>query len=91
MKGEFLSDLITEGKSVKVYLINGVKLQGIIRKFSNDYVPYMVLELNGHNQAILVHSIATILPEQISISQSIRKENFDSRIIDKYSKPIGDH
>ena len=51
--------------SVTVFLINGVKLQGIITWFDNFSI---LLKRDSHIQLVYKHSISTIMPsESISI------------------------
>lgn len=45
--------------SVTVFLVNGVKLQGIITWFDNFS---MLLRRDNHSQLIYKHAISTIMP-----------------------------
>ena len=61
----FLNQLRKEKLSVTVFLINGVKLQGIITWFDNFSI---LLKRDSHIQLVYKHSISTIMPsEAISI------------------------
>ena len=61
----FLNQLRKEKLSVTVFLINGVKLQGIITWFDNFSI---LLKRDIHIQLVYKHSISTIMPsEAISI------------------------
>ncbi len=61
----FLNQLRKEKLSVTVFLINGVKLQGIITWFDNFSI---LLKRDSHIQLVYKHSISTIMPsESISI------------------------
>ncbi len=56
----FLSQLVEEKISVSIYLLNGIKLQGLIESFDQN-----VIVLNGASpQLIYKHAIATIAPAQ---------------------------
>ncbi len=44
-----------------VFLINGVKLQGVITWFDNFC---MLLRRDGHSQLIYKHAISTVMPSQ---------------------------
>ncbi len=55
----FLNHIRKNKTSVTVFLINGVKLQGIITWFDNFSV---LLRRDGHTQLIYKHAISTILP-----------------------------
>ena len=52
--------LIKEGKvAVTVFLINGVKWQGVITWFDEDSI---LLRRDGHTQLIYKHAVSTIMP-----------------------------
>ncbi len=55
----FLNHIRKNKTSVTVFLINGVKLQGIITWFDNFSV---LLRRDGHTQLIYKHAISTIMP-----------------------------
>ena len=64
----FLNQLRKEKLSVTVFLINGVKLQGIITWFDNFSI---LLKRDTHIQLVYKHSISTIMPsEPISLGIS---------------------
>ena len=67
----FLNQLRKEKSSVTVFLINGVKLQGIITWFDNFSI---LLKRDTHIQLVYKHSISTIMPSE-AISLGI--ENTD--------------
>ena len=61
----FLNQLRKDKLSVTIFLINGVKLQGIITWFDNFSI---LLKRDLHIQLVYKHSISTIMPsESISI------------------------
>lgn len=55
----FLNKIRKEKISVTVFLVNGVKLQGIITWFDNFS---MLLRREAHVQLIYKHAISTIMP-----------------------------
>ena len=55
----FLNQIRKEKSSVTVFLINGVKLQGIITWFDNFSI---LLKRDTHIQLVYKHSISTIMP-----------------------------
>ena len=57
----FLNYIRKNKTSVTVFLVNGVKLQGIITWFDNFSV---LLRRDGHTQLIYKHAISTIMPSQ---------------------------
>ncbi len=71
MQDVFLNNCRKDKKPVTVYLVNGVKLQGIITGFDNFSV---VLRRNQHSQLVYKHSIATVVPSG-SISLMPREDS----------------
>ena len=57
----FLNQLRKDKLSVTVFLINGVKLQGIITWFDNFSI---LLKRDTHIQLVYKHSISTIMPSE---------------------------
>ncbi len=55
----FLNHIRKNKASVTVFLINGVKLQGIVTWFDNFSV---LLRRDGHTQLVYKHAISTIMP-----------------------------
>ncbi len=56
---KFLSKLKENEISVTVFLVNGVKLQGIITWFDEAT---LLLRRDGHTQLIYKHAVSTIMP-----------------------------
>ena len=56
---QFLTELKNNEISVTVFLVNGVKLQGIITWFDDNAV---LLRRDGFTQLIYKHSVSTIMP-----------------------------
>ena len=53
---------VRKGKvPVTIFLINGVKLTGIVTSFDNFCV---LLRRDGHSQLVYKHAISTIMPSQ---------------------------
>ena len=59
VQNSFLSELKNKEVSVTVFLVNGVKLQGIITWFDDNTV---LLRRDGFTQMICKHSVSTIMP-----------------------------
>ncbi len=59
VQSEFLTDLEKNEISVTVFLINGVKLQGIITKQDEQS---LLLRRDGHTQLVYKHAVSTIMP-----------------------------
>ena len=55
----FLNKVRKEKMAVTVFLVNGVKLQGIITWFDNFS---MLLRRDSHVQLVYKHAISTIMP-----------------------------
>jgi len=63
-KGQNLQDVflnhVRKNKTpVTIFLINGVKLQGVITWFDNFSV---LLRRDGHSQLVYKHAISTVMP-----------------------------
>ncbi|MBR2137630.1 MAG: RNA chaperone Hfq [Alphaproteobacteria bacterium] len=67
-QNDFLNDLKENKVSVTVFLINGVKLQGIITSYDEDG---LLLRRDGHTQFVYKHAVSTIMP---SIAVNIADE-----------------
>lgn len=55
----FLNKIRKEKMTVTVFLVNGVKLQGIVTWFDNFS---MLLKRESHVQLVYKHAISTIMP-----------------------------
>ena len=55
----FLNYIRKQKTPVTVFLINGVKLQGIVTWFDNYSV---LLRRDGHTQLVYKHAISTVMP-----------------------------
>lgn len=61
IQDDFLSNIRENKISVTVFLVNGVKLQGLITWFDNFS---LLLRRDGHTQLIYKHAISTIMPSE---------------------------
>ena len=59
VQSDFLNDIRKNKVSVTVFLVNGVKLQGINTWFDNFS---LLLRRDGHTQLIYKHAVSTIMP-----------------------------
>ncbi len=57
----FLNHIRKNKTSVTVFLVNGVKLQGIVTWFDNFSV---LLRRDGHTQLVYKHAISTVMPAE---------------------------
>ena len=55
----FLNTIRKEKCSVTIFLVNGVKLQGVVTWFDNFS---LLLKRDGHVQLVYKHAISTIMP-----------------------------
>lgn len=55
----FLQHLQQNGLPVTVFLVNGVKLQGVIPRFDHETI---ILRRDGHTQLVYKHAVSTIMP-----------------------------
>jgi len=55
----FLNNIRKAKTPVTVFLINGVKLQGVVTWFDNFCV---LLRRDGHSQLVYKHAISTVMP-----------------------------
>ena len=55
----FLNHIRKDKFPVTIFLVNGVKLQGIVTWFDNFSV---LLRRDGHTQLVYKHAISTIMP-----------------------------
>ena len=67
----FLNKLRKDHMTVTVFLVNGVKLQGIISWFDNYS---LLLKRDGHIQLIYKHAASTIMPAEPLDMQDITAE-----------------
>lgn len=59
IENDFLDKLKEQEVSVTVFLVNGVKLQGIVTWFDDAT---LLLRRDGHTQLIYKHAVSTIMP-----------------------------
>lgn len=59
VQNDFLDDIKSAKTAVTVFLINGVKLQGIITAHDDEG---LLLRRDGHTQLVYKHAISTIMP-----------------------------
>jgi len=59
LQDTFLNHVRKSKTSLTIFLVNGVKLQGVITWFDNFCV---LLRRDGHSQLVYKHAISTIMP-----------------------------
>lgn len=70
LQDPFLNSLRKEKVPVSIYLVNGIKLQGVIESFDQ----FVVLLKNTVNQMVYKHAISTIVPAR-NVSSSFEHGN----------------
>lgn len=61
LQDQFLNAVRKQKVSLTIFLINGVKLTGVVSSFDNFCV---LLRRDGHSQLVYKHAISTIMPGQ---------------------------
>ena len=61
LQDTFLNYVRKQKTPLTIFLVNGVKLQGIVTWFDNFCV---LLRRDGHSQLVYKHAISTIMPNQ---------------------------
>ena len=59
LQDTFLNHVRKTKTSLTIFLVNGVKLQGIVTWFDNFC---LLLRRDGHSQLVYKHAISTIMP-----------------------------
>ena len=71
----FLNRLRKDKEQVVLFLVNGVKLQGVITWFDNFCI---LLKREGHSQLVYKHGISTVMPvEPIPFNEIETQEEFE--------------
>jgi len=75
LQDPFLNSLRKEKIPVSIYLVNGIKLQGVIESFDQ----FVVLLKNTVSQMVYKHAISTIVPARnVSTPYEYSNNNFQS-------------
>lgn len=61
LQDTFLNYMRKQKVPLTIFLVNGVKLQGVITWFDNFC---MLLRRDGHSQLVYKHAISTVMPGQ---------------------------
>ena len=61
LQDQFLNTVRKQKVPLTIFLINGVKLTGVVTSFDNFCV---LLRRDGHSQLVYKHAISTIMPGQ---------------------------
>lgn len=84
-KGQFLQDpflnaLRKEKVPVSIYLVNGIKLQGLVEAFDQ----FVVLLKNTVSQMVYKHAISTVVPaRQVKVQSGEQDETSSMEIMEE--------
>lgn len=71
LQDPFLNALRKERVPVSIYLVNGIKLQGVVESFDQ----FVVLLKNSVSQMVYKHAISTIVPARnVKVSHAVQTE-----------------
>jgi len=59
LQDAFLNHLLTNKISTTIFLVNGVKLQGVLTSFDTFS---LLLRRDGHAQLVYKHAVSTVMP-----------------------------
>ena len=88
LQDTFLNYVRKNKTPLTIFLVNGVKLQGIVTWFDNFCV---LLRRDGHSQLVYKHAISTIMPGTPCSSSSRRRRGLPTgKQIDGHARPFTD-
>lgn len=82
----FLNHVRRNRTPLTVFLVNGVKLQGVVTWFDSFS---MLLRRDGHSQLVYKHAISTVMPQgsiQLFESSETRPTEEDHEIYEEYEE-----
>ncbi|AQS89376.1 RNA chaperone Hfq [Neoasaia chiangmaiensis] len=82
MQDVFLNHIQRARAPVTIFLVNGVKLQGIVPWFDAEVI---ILRRDGHTQLVYKHAVSTIMP----VSPVTLFENGDEAAADAKLAQLG--
>ena len=71
LQDPFLNTLRKDKVPVSIYLVNGIKLQGLVESFDN----FVVLLKNSVSQMVYKHAISTVVPARNVKLANIEENN----------------
>ena len=76
VQDEFLNHIRKQKTPVTIFLVNGVKLQGIVTWFD---IFSVLLRRDGHTQLVYKHAISTVMPSMpIQLFEPEKEENVEA-------------
>lgn len=77
LQDPFLNALRKERVSVSIYLVNGIKLQGVVDSFDQ----YVIILRNTVAQMVYKHAISTIVPtKNVQFSSAEQMKSMDAEL-----------
>ena len=73
LQDPFLNELRKQGVPVAIYLVNGIKLQGMVDSFDQ----YVIVLKSGVSQMVYKHAVSTVVPSQMVKMPSFHEEGSD--------------
>ncbi len=83
LQDPFLNALRKEKVPVSIYLVNGIKLQGLVESFDQ----FVVLLKNSVSQMVYKHAISTVVPAR-NVTLPKTEENNDTQTCDEELETI---
>ena len=72
LQDQFLNTVRKQKVPLTIFLINGVKLTGVVTSFDNFCV---LLRRDGHSQLVYKHAISTVMPASpVQLFEQAREE-----------------
>ncbi len=75
----FLNGLRREKIPVSIYLVNGIKLQGVLESFDQ----FVIMLKNNVSQIVYKHAISTIVPSKILSKSFLNQESVSKQECEK--------
>lgn len=75
LQDTFLNQLRKTKVPVTIFLMNGVKLQGVVTWFDNFS---LLLRKDGLSQMVYKHAISTVMPTRPISLKNVDEEDFDA-------------
>lgn len=85
LQDPFLNALRKEKVPVSIYLVNGIKLQGLVEQFDQ----FVVLLKNSVSQMVYKHAISTVVPAR-NVKLSALSEDEQSELEYEHADPYNE-
>lgn len=68
LQESFLNELVNDSIPVSVFLVNGIKLHGVIASFDE----HVIMLKNAITQMVYKHAISTVVPARLPSGRNIK-------------------